>query len=82
LEAPKGTLLFYYKDIQEQIGHTLLFEEYGVSMKSQWVIIMVRRQDSDATSIPAGKSGPSAQDHYCARDLAGRAKKRRANGKE
>jgi len=38
LEAPTGTLLFYYKDIKQDIVHTLLLEEYGVSKK--WVIIM------------------------------------------
>jgi len=43
LEAPTGTLLFYYKDIKQQIVHMLLLEEYGVSKK--WVIIMDRRQD-------------------------------------
>jgi len=43
LEAPTGTLLFYYKDIKQEIVHTLLLEEYGVSKK--WVIIMDRRQD-------------------------------------
>jgi len=31
LEAPTGTLLFYYKDIKQEIVHTLLLEEYGVS---------------------------------------------------
>ena len=36
LEAPTGTLLFYYKDIKQEIVHTLLLEEYGVSKK--WVI--------------------------------------------
>jgi len=30
LEAPTGTLLFYYKDIEQEIVHTLLLEEYGV----------------------------------------------------
>ena len=54
-----------YKDIKEEIVHTLLLEEYSVSKK--WVIIMDRRQDLNATSTPAGKSGPSAQDRYCAR---------------
>ena len=78
LEAPTGTLLFYYKDIQQEIGHTLLLEEYGVSKK--WVIIMDRRQD--LISTPVGKSGPSAQDRYCARGFGGRAKKWRANEKE
>jgi hypothetical protein len=43
LEAPTGTLLFNYKDIKQEIVHTLLLEEYGVSKK--WVIIMDRRQD-------------------------------------
>jgi len=43
LEAPTGTLRFYYKDIKQEIVHTLLLEEYGVSKK--WVIIMDRRQD-------------------------------------
>ena len=80
LEAPTGTLLFNYKNIKQEIVHTLLLEKYGVSMK--WVIIMDRRQDSNMTSTPAGKSGPSAQDRYCARDSGGGAKKRRANEKE
>ena len=74
------TLLFYYKDIKQEIVHTLLLEEYGVSKK--WVIIMDRRQDLNMTSTPAGKSGPSAQDRYCARGLGGGAKKWRANEKE
>jgi len=43
LEAPTGTLLFYYKNIKQEIVHTLLLEEYGVSKK--WVVIMDRRQD-------------------------------------
>jgi len=77
LEAPTGTLLFYYKDIKQEIVHTLLLEECGVSKK--WVIIMDRRQDSNVTSTLAGQSGPSAQDRYCARGLEGGAKKRRAN---
>jgi len=80
LETPTGTLLFYYKDIKQEIVHTLLLEEYGVSKK--WVIIMDRRQDSNLTSTPAGKSGPSAQDRHCARGLGGGAKKRRANEEE
>jgi len=80
LETPTGTLLFYYKDIKQEIVHTLLLEKYGVSKK--WVIIMDRRQDLNVTSTPAGKSGPSAQDHYCARGFGGDAKKRCANEKE
>jgi len=75
-----GTLLFYYKDIKQEIVLTLLLEEYGVSKK--WVIIMDRRQNLNVTQPPAGKSGPSAQDRYCARGLGGGAKKRRANEKE
>ena len=43
LEAPTGTLLFNYKDIKQEIVHTLLLEEYGVS--KNWVIIIKRRQD-------------------------------------
>ena len=78
MEKPTGKLLFYYKDIKQEIVNTLLFEEYGVPKK--WVIIMDRRQDSNATSTPAGKSGPSAQDCYCARVVVGGVKKRR--GKE
>jgi len=64
----------------EAIVHTLLLKEYGVSKK--WVIIMDRRQDLNVTSTPAGKSGPLAQDRYCARGLVGGVKKRRANEKE
>jgi len=55
-------------------------KEYGVSKK--WVIIMDRTQDSNATSILAGKSGPSAQDRCCARYLGGGAKKWRGNREE
>jgi len=47
LEAPTGTLLLYYKDSKQEIVHTLLLEEYGVSKK--WVIIMDRRQDLNVT---------------------------------
>ena len=53
LEAPTGTLLLNHKDIKQEIVHTLLLEEYGVSKK--WVIIMDRRQDLNVTSTPAGK---------------------------
>ena len=60
LEALTGTLLFYYKDIKHEIVQTLLLEEYGVSKK--WIIIKDRKQDSNAASIPAETSGPSAQD--------------------
>jgi len=54
--------------------------EYGGSEKC--VIIMDWRQDSHAILTPEGKSGPSAQDCYCARGLGGGAKKRRGNGEE
>ena len=33
LEAPTGPLFFYYKDIKQEIVHTLLLEEYGASKK-------------------------------------------------
>jgi len=55
LEVPTGILLFYHKDIKQEIMHTLLLEKYGVSKK--WVIIMDIRQDLNATLTPAGKSG-------------------------
>ena len=42
MEAPTGTLLFYYKDIKQEIVHKLLLEEYGVSKK--WVIMMDKKQ--------------------------------------
>ena len=80
LEAPTRTSLFYYKDIKQEIVHTLLLEEYGVSKK--WVIIMDRRQDLNVTWTPARKSGRSAQDRCCARGFGGGAKKQRANEKE
>jgi len=35
LDAPTRTLLFYYKEIKQEIVHTLLLEEYGVLKK--WV---------------------------------------------
>ena len=38
--------LFYYKDIKQEIVHTLQLEVHGVSKK--WVFIMDRRQDSNA----------------------------------
>jgi len=80
LEVPTGKLLFYYKDIKQEIVHMLLLEECGVLKK--WVIIMGRRQDLNVTSTPAGKSGPFVQDRYCARGFGGGTKKRRANEKE
>jgi len=46
------------------------------------VITMERRQGSNATLTPSGKSGPSAQDRYCARGFGGGAKKRRGNGEK
>jgi len=86
LFARKNTLISFLlrlhtiKDIKQEIMHTLLLKKYGVSRK--WVIIMDRRQDANVTSTPSGKSGPSAQDRYCARGLGGGAKKRRANEEE
>ena len=41
-------MLLYYKDIKQEIVHTLLLEEYGVSKK--WVVIMDKRQDKTAAS--------------------------------
>jgi len=78
LEAPTETLLFYYKDIKQEIVHTLLLEEYSVSKK--WVIIMDTRQDKTVDPIQAETSRLSAQDRYCARGSGGGAKKRRGNG--
>jgi len=81
LEAPTGTLLSYYNDdIKQEIVYTLLLEEYGVL--KNWVIVMDRRQDSNAIWTPAGKREPSAQaqDRYCARDSEGGTMKRRGNG--
>jgi len=79
-EAPTRTLHFYYKDIEQEIVHTLSLEEYGVSKK--WVIIMDKRQDKTAASTQAETYGLSAQDRYCARGSGGGAKKRRGNGDE
>jgi len=76
LEAPTGK----YKDVKQEIVHTILLEEYGVSKK--WVIIMDRRQDLNVTSTPAGKSRPSAQDRYGSGGFGGGVKKWRANEKE
>ena len=78
-EAPTGTLLFCYKDMKQEIVHTLMLEKNDVSAK--WVIIMDRRQDSNVTLTSAGTSWPSVQDHYCARGLGG-AKKQRGNEEE
>ena len=40
LQAPSGTLLFYYKDIKQEIVHTLLLGGYGVSKK--WAVMIDR----------------------------------------
>jgi len=53
-------------------------EEYGVSKK--WVIIIDKRQNTNATSTQAETSGSSAQDRHCARTPEGNAKKGRENG--
>jgi len=50
LKALAGTLICNYKDIEQEIVHTLLMEEYGVS--KTWVIIMDKRQDKNAASTP------------------------------
>jgi len=71
-------LLLYYKDIKQEIVHTLLLEEYGESKRC--VIIMDKRQVKSAASIQAEKRGPKAQDRYCARGTGEGAKKRRGNG--
>jgi len=55
MEAPTGTLLFNYKDIKQEIVHTLLLEKYCVSRK--WVIIMDKRQDQNAASTQAETFG-------------------------
>ena len=73
-------LLFYYKDIKQEIVHTLLLEEYGVSKK--WVIMKDKKQDSNTASTPSEASGPSAQDRYVARSSGGVSRKRGRNGEE
>jgi len=45
------------KDIKQEIVPTLLLEECGVLKK--WVIIIDRRQDSNAASTTAEKEGPT-----------------------
>ena len=65
-------MLCYYKDIKQEIVHTLLLEEYGVSKK--WEIITDKRQDKIAASTQAETSGSSAHDRYCARGSGGGAK--------
>jgi len=56
LEAPTGTLFFYYKDNKQEIMHTLLLEKYGVS--KLWGIVMKKpeRQDKNAASTQAETS--------------------------
>jgi len=73
-------IVFFYKDIKQEIVHKLLLKEYDVSKK--WIIIMDRRQDKIVASTQAQTSGSSAQDRYCARSSGGGAKKRRGNGDE
>jgi len=81
-EAPTGAILFDYEDIKQEIVYRLLLEEYSLSKTRKWVLIMDRRQDSNTNSTPAGKSGLSAQDRYCARSLGGGARKWRGNEEE
>ena len=80
MEATTGTFLFYYKDIKQEIVHTLLLEEYGVSKK--WIIMKDKKQDSNTASTPSEASGPSAQDRYFAKSSGGVLRKRRRNGEE
>jgi len=80
LEAPTGTPLFCYKDIKQEIVHKLLLEESGLSKK--WVIIIDRRQDSNATSTLAGKSVSSAEDPYCSDLRGGDSDKKRCGNEE
>ena len=80
IEASTGTLLVHDKDLNQEIVHTLLLEEYGVS--KNWVIITDKRQDKTAASNQAETSRSSAQDRYCARGSGGGAKKRRGTGDE
>ena len=80
LEAATRTLLFNYIDIKQEIVHTLLLEVYNVSKK--WLIIMDRRQDSNMTLTLGGKSGPPAQDRYCAKGFGEGAKKKCGNEEE
>ena len=46
--------------LKQEIVQTLLLEEYGVS--KNWVIIMDRRRDPNATLTLARTSAPSVQD--------------------
>jgi len=50
--------------------------------RSAWAPGSRGTKQLETVATPAGKSGPSAQDRYCARGLGGGAKKRRANEKE
>ena len=72
----------YWKD-QTQNGHPVSEEKNGwESLLQKWVIIMDRRQDSNATLSLTGKSGRSAQGCYCTRGWGGDTKKRCGNGEE
>jgi len=51
-------------------------------VSKKWIISIDKRQDKNADSTPAESSGPSVQDHYCARGSRGGAKKRRGNRDE
>jgi len=53
-------IIFYYRDMKQEIVHTLLLEDYGAVKK--WVIIMDKRQDKTAALTQAETSGSSAQD--------------------
>ena len=62
LEVLLGTLLFYYKNIKNEIVRTLLLEEYGVS--KNWVILQGKKQGEIARSaqVPVGASVASSLD--------------------
>jgi len=80
LEARTGKFLFNHEDIKQEIVHTLLLEEHGVSKKC--VIILYKMQDNKTDSTLVETSGPSAQDSYCARGSWGGANIWRGNGEE
>ena len=76
----QGYYFFKYTDIKQGIVHTLLMEEHNVS--KEWVIIIDRRQDSNATSTLAGKSVSSAEDPYCSDLRGGDSDKKRCGNEE
>ena len=76
------TLLSHYKDIQQEIVHTLLLEEYGVSKK--WVIIMSHHDRSGTQmrlELQQGKRD-LALGIFNVQNLGGDTKKGRGNREE